>query len=379
VPRMADYGAIALVDADGALEWQYSAHRDPAKASLAEALRAYHPELRLDGNPMARTLRDGETVVIKVVDEAFTRTVARDERHRALLGELAATSVIYTRLATRNRVVGALLFTTTTDSDRRYTDRDVAIAREIGRRVAMAVDHALLYRQAEQAAAARDQLMAVVSHDLKNPLATIQLAATFLLEDIVPDDLANARTREQLRAIHRSTERMYRLITDLLNVGAIEAGQLAVTPAPVCVGALVADAVELLQPLALAKGITLVADVAPALPDVLVDRERLLQVFSNLGGNAVKFTPAKGRITIEAAPTESGVEFAVRDSGSGIVPDDLPHVFDRFWQSRKTARGGVGLGLAIAKGIVEAHGGTIRVVSSVGQGTCFRFSMPAAR
>ena len=221
-------------------------------------------------------------------------------------------------------------------------------------------------------------MMAVVSHDLRNPLATVQMAVSFMLDEVVPNDAAHEPERIQLKAIHRSADRMYRLIQDLLSVAAIEAGQMAVTRSLVAVDDLLSDALEMLRPLAAAKRIALVADVPPALPRVVADRERVLQVFSNLGGNAIKFTPEGGRIEIGATPRGETVEFAVRDSGPGIPPEDRPHIFDRFWQAKKTARGGVGLGLAIAKGIVESHGGRIRIESELGRGASFAFTLPVA-
>ncbi|MDQ3949085.1 MAG: GAF domain-containing sensor histidine kinase [Gemmatimonadota bacterium] len=378
VPRIADYAVIALLADDGSLTWGYSAHCDPAKEALVGRLRAYQPRLTTENHPTAEALRSGETQVIDVVDDAFLRSVARDGTHLALLRQLAPTSVIILPLAARGRTLGSLLLATTRDSDRRYTDRDVAIANEVGRRVALAVDRALLFRAAEHAARARAEMVAVVSHDLKNPLATIQMAVSFLLEDLVPNDAAHQREREQLHAIHRSAERMYRLIHDLLDVAAIEAGQLAVARSPLAVDVLVTDALELLRALAAAKGIALVADVSPGLPAVGADRERVLQVFSNLVGNALKFTPENGRVEIRVTVRDAVVEFAVRDTGPGIASEDLPHVFDRFWQAKKTARAGLGLGLAIAKGIIEAHGGDIHVESEPGRGSCFTFTLPVA-
>jgi signal transduction histidine kinase len=171
---------------------------------------------------------------------------------------------------------------------------------------------------------------------------------------------------------------MYRLVHDLLDVAAIEAGQLPVTKSPLSADALVTDALELLRPLAAAKGIALVGDVPPGLPTVAADRERVLQVFSNLGGNAVKFTARDGRVEIRATGRDRAVEFVVRDTGSGIRPEDLPHVFERFWQARKRERAGVGLGLAIVKGIIEAHGGEIHVDSEPGKGSRFAFTLPVA-
>jgi signal transduction histidine kinase len=378
VPRIADYAGIALLADDGSLSWAYSAHCDPAKEPLVGRLRAHQPQMSLENNPTAAALRSGETQVIQLVDDAFLHTVARDDTHLALLKQLAPTSLIILPLAARERMLGSLVLATTRDSARRYTDRDVAIANEVGRRVALAVDRALLFRAAEQAGRAREQMVAIVSHDLKNPLATIEMAVSFLLEELVPSDPAHEREREQLQAIHRSATRMYGLIHDLLDVAAIEAGQLAVTRSSWMVDVLLRDALELLRPLAASRRITLVADSSPSLPPVVADRDRVLQVFSNLGGNALKFTPADGRVEIRVVPRDSMMAFEVRDTGPGIATDELPHVFDRFWQSAKGARGGVGLGLAIAKGIVEAHGGSINVTSEPGHGSCFAFTLPVA-
>jgi len=378
VPRVADYAGIALLGDDGALTWGYAAHCDPAKETLVGQLRAYQPQLTNENSPAAAALRTGETQFIRVVDETLLRTLARDDTHLALIRQLAPTSIIFLPLAARDRILGSLVLATTRDSGRRYTDRDVAIANEVGRRVALAVDRALLFQAAEQAGRARERMVAVVSHDLRNPLATIQMSVSFLLEELVSDDAAHQTGREQLRAIRRSAERMSRLIHDLLDVSAIEAGHLTLTRSALAVDVLVTDALELLRPLAAAKRIALVTDVSPALPLVAADRDRVLQVFSNLGGNAVKFTPENGRVEIHVTVHDAEVEFGVRDTGPGIASDDLPHVFDRFWQQQNTARAGVGLGLAIAKGIVEAHGGGISVESEPGGGSCFTFTLPVA-
>jgi signal transduction histidine kinase len=227
-------------------------------------------------------------------------------------------------------------------------------------------------------ARAHEQLVAVVSHDLKNPLATIEMAVSFLLEELVPADPVHENVRAQLFAIRRSAERMYRLIHDLLDVAVIDAGQLRVAQAPWTADVLVTDALDLLRPIAAAKRVALVAALSPSLPLISADRERVLQLFSNLGGNAIKFTPADGCVEIVATTHDAAVQFAVRDTGSGIAPGDLPHLFDRFWRADKTAHAGVGLGLAIAKGIVDAHGGCLRVESEPGRGSCFTFTLPVA-
>jgi signal transduction histidine kinase len=378
VPRIADYAGIALLGDDGSLTWGYSAHCDPTKEALVGRLRAYQPQVTIEGNPTAKALRTGETQFMPDVDETQLHLIARDDTHLSLLRQLAPTSVIILPLAARDRVLGSLVLATTRDSKRRFTDRDVAIANEVARRVGLAVDRAILFRAAEQSARAREQVVAVVSHDLKNPLATIQMAVNFLLEELVPDDAAHEKERSQLQAIHRSAERMYRLVHDLLDVTEIEAGKLPVARSPTGVDVLVTDAIELLRPLANAKRIALETELPPALPPVAADRERVLQVFSNLGGNAIKFTSQGGRVEIRASLRDAMVEFTVRDSGPGIASEELPHVFDRFWQAKKTARSGAGLGLAIAKGIVEAHGGDIRAESELGRGSSFLFTLPVA-
>jgi signal transduction histidine kinase len=378
VPRIADYAGIALLGDDGSLTWGYSAHCDPAKEPLVGRLRAYEPQVTIEDNPTAKALRTRETQFMPVVDETQLHLIARDDTHLSLLRQLAPTSVIFLPLVARDRVLGSLVLATTRDSERRFTDRDVAIANEVARRVALAVDRAILFRAADQAARAREQVVAVVSHDLKNPLATIQMAVNFLLEEMVPDDAAHVKERAQLQVIHRSAERMYRLVHDLLDVTEIEAGKLPVARSSMGVDVLVTDALELLRPLADAKGIALVTELPTALPPVAADRERVLQVFSNLGGNAIKFTSQGGRVEIHASLRDAMVEFTVRDSGPGIASEELPHVFDRFWQAKKTARSGAGLGLAIAKGIVEAHSGDIRAESELGRGSSFVFTLPVA-
>jgi signal transduction histidine kinase len=159
----------------------------------------------------------------------------------------------------------------------------------------------------------------------------------------------------------------------------MEGGQLSVEQARVPAEQIVVDSMEAQRPLASSAAIELELELEPDVPDVWADRDRVLQVFENLIGNAVRFTEPGGRITAGAAAQDGDVVFWVRDTGAGISAEELPHVFDRFWQARKTRRGGAGLGLQIVKGIVEAHGGHIWVESRVGAGTTFYFTLPAAQ
>lgn len=376
VPTVADYSAIGLLDERGIVTWGSSAHRDPAKTELARKLREYSPNFGGSNHPGAKAILSGETQVVNTVDEAFLRILARDETHLALLQELAPTAYLGVPLLARGRVLGLLAFVATAESGRRYAEADVMFATEIGRRAALAVDHAVLYRAAEQAGRDREAMVSVVSHDLKNPISTIQMAVSFLLEDIVPDDEAHGLERRQLQAVQREAARMYRLIHDLLDMNAIEAGKLQISRTEQEVAPLLEEVFDTLKPLAHAKRIDLQLQTLPELPVVQADRDRIFQVFSNLGGNAIKFTPDGGRVTITVRRANGAVAFDVADSGPGIPPDDVPRVFDRYWQAKKTASLGSGLGLTIAKGIVEAHGGTIGVSSVPGEGSVFSFTIP---
>jgi signal transduction histidine kinase len=234
-----------------------------------------------------------------------------------------------------------------------------------------------LFRAEQDAKRARDDLVAIVSHDLRNPVHTINMAASFLLE-IAPANDRRVQARRQLEVIQRSANRANRLIKDLLDIAKIQAGGLAVDPVAVEVKSLVTEAVEAATPLAGASQLKVSCDVPESVPKVASDRERILQVFGNLIGNAIKFTPKGGEIRILTSLDNGEVRFTVVDSGPGIPPEHLKHVFDRYWQAKSTAKLGTGLGLSIAKGIVEAHGGRIWVESPPGSGAQFNFTLPLA-
>lgn len=224
-------------------------------------------------------------------------------------------------------------------------------------------------RKAEAAIKVRDDVLATVSHDLKNPLGTIFTSAS-LLREVQLDEKAQHR---QLEIISRTADRMNNLIKDLLEVSRMEGGStIPIEPKPESVAALVREAHELHTTVADASRIDLVVELPDDDARVRADRDRVLQVFSNLIGNALKFTPAGGRITLSAGYDNGVARFSISDTGTGIPRNDLPRIFDRFWHGGAGA--GSGLGLAIAKGIVEAHGGRISAESS-GNGSTFNFTL----
>jgi signal transduction histidine kinase len=231
--------------------------------------------------------------------------------------------------------------------------------------------------RAESAVRSRDQVVSIVSHDLRSPLATVSMAATYLL-DMPPTEEGRAKARHFLEMIKRGTVRMDRMIDDLLDVARIEAGGLAIERAKVTVESLMEEVATMLRPDVEKRGQRLDCRLAAGLPAVCADRGRLLQVFSNLVGNAVKFTAEGGTITVAAEAEQRAVRFSVSDTGSGIAPENIPHLFDRFWQASRSDRRGIGLGLSIVKALVEAHGGHLAVDSVPGRGTTFAFSIPLA-
>jgi signal transduction histidine kinase len=240
--------------------------------------------------------------------------------------------------------------------------------------VAVAIENADLFDRALAAKRAREDLLATVSHDLKNPLHAIKLSARTLAGRVEGD-----KTKESVARIDRAAERMSRLIGDLLDAAKIEAGVLKAIAGPEDVSALIESALEMLRLIAADKNIRLVAAPSPAAGLVSCERNLVLRVFANLIGNAIKFSPDGSSVSIRAEPQAGQVLFSVADSGPGIPAEQAAHAFERYWQQEGSDRRGSGLGLYIAKGIVEAHGGRIWLESTPGRGTTARFTIPIAR
>lgn len=227
--------------------------------------------------------------------------------------------------------------------------------------------------EAEAAIRTRDEVLSIVSHDLRNPLSTITMAAGVLE---MPID--ESRKAAQIGIIKRAAEHMERLISDLLDVGAIESGNLRLELEILDIGPILTETHRMMEAKAARKSVLLQRVSVEGLGTIRGDRYRILQVLSNLVGNAIKFTPAGGSITLRARPSPGSIVVSVEDTGPGVPEEDVPHIFNRFWHSSRRKHGGAGLGLAIAQGIVEAHGGKIWLENRPGGGATFAFELPVA-
>ncbi len=373
VPAMADYCALDIVDGDNFTRVG-EAHVDKSKTNLVNEMSSFPSSVLTKYHPMMRVLATGHPVLEVQVTPELIQASFVHEAQRQTVRALAPLSYICVPLlgSGKGKPLGVLTLATAS-SGRRYDMADLAMAADLSRRAALVVEHARLFHEAEQATRARDEILAVVAHDLRNPLNTVMMAAGLMLETSSPERPAE---RRQVEIVRRAADRMNRMIQDLLDVKRMESGRLGLEAKPETVAGLVGDTMEMLRPLAEGSSIRLESHVAPNLPRVLADATRISQVLSNLVGNAVKFTPREGVITITADGLDAEVRFSVIDTGAGIPAEQLPHIFGRFWQARTSDRRGIGLGLAIAKGIVEAHRGRIWVESSVGLGSTFYFTLP---
>ncbi len=370
VPALGEWSVLHVIE--GADVRWIAAHADPAyDAKLRELSQNTVPLARRSVLPSA--LFTGEPELLDLDGELEERL--GNAASVAMVRAFGARSSVCAPMVGRGQVLGTL--TVLSSQALRYGDEELRLLQDVANRAALAVDNARVFRDARNAAELRRDLVAVVAHDLKNPLNAVAMAAA-LVSKSAPPGGDGERARKQASIITRATERMNRLIHDLLDVSAIDAGRLDIDRQPLRVGALVSEALEHMGTLAQEKQLTVARSVAAADEELTIagDRDRLLQVFSNLIGNAIKFTEPGGRITVGATRVDDAVRFFVADSGPGIANEHLPYIFDHFWRVRGRRRDGTGLGLWIVKGLVAAHGGTVSVDTTLGTGSTFSFTLP---
>jgi PAS domain S-box-containing protein len=376
VPALAEWAVVDLRFEDGELSRLAVVHGDPEKQELA---RRYH-EASLRGGgyepALLQVLDTGEPVLVQ--EHALARldpSGMLDAQRLTLLESLGVGSFLIVPLKARGRILGALTFHA---ARRRYGEDELRFAEEIASHASLVADNARLFQKATWEAQLRQDLMAIVSHDVRNPLHAIRINAQLLgkLAEQPPEPNVLASKLQYLRGtLERAVDQGVRLITDLLDAAKLESGTFSLAPRVVRLDALLDQAFETLEPLAKEKGLTVEREVPP--DHVRCDPERMVQVIANLVVNAIKFTPAGGCIRLRVVREGEEVRVGVQDTGPGIAADAVPHLFDRFWQAQSTRTSGAGLGLSIAKGIVEAHGGRIWVESAPNAGSTFWFTLPA--
>jgi PAS domain S-box-containing protein len=371
---LADYCMVHVADGEG-VRTVGIAHADPTREEMVRGmLRRFPVHPSHVHHPVLRALRTGEPELVAQVDGAALDRLCTGPDHRDMVHALGLRSAMAVPIRSHAGVLGVLSLARTAGEP--YDDLDLRVAQALARRAALAVENARLFEQARKAVAARDEVVAVVSHDLRNPLNAILLAVTVLGEFGDPERL-DARDRKQIEVVRRAADQMTALTQDLVEVSALESGTVTVTPRA-CAPAVLLSGLDLFAAEAEEKGIALRTSVPEGLPRVSADYGRVLQVVGNLVGNAVKFTPAGGEVEVGAARAAEYVRFWVRDTGPGIEREHLPRLFDRFWQARRGGYAGAGLGLAIVRGIVEAHGGQVWAESERGTGSTFHFTLRVA-
>jgi signal transduction histidine kinase/ActR/RegA family two-component response regulator len=402
VPRFADWCTIALRNDDGVMRRLIGVHKDPARANAMQRYVAgFSPEAHRH-SAMTDAVQERRSFFVPHVDDTLLAGSAQSDEHLALLRELGCTSSIVVPLLARGVAVGVMSLAMADDA-RVFTETDHQLARELGGLAGLAIDNARrfadertarwraeraeaetrallaerqdLLAKAESASRAKDEFLAILGHELRNPLAPIVTALELFRE-------RSGRSEREIAVIERQTRHLVRLVDDLLDVSRIARGMVALEKEPIELLDVVEKAIEMAEPLIEQHTQRLSVTV----PDGLVvegDPTRLAQVIANLLTNSAKYTPAGGAIDVTGDRIADRVVLRVRDTGKGIDPAMLPYVFDMFVQERQSldrARGGLGLGLTIVKSLVEAHGGTVSARSDgANRGSEFTIALPAAR
>ena len=370
IPTFADVCIVDLLDESGRFKRVMVAGR--VEDDILESFRRLSARTDSD-SPSMEALRTRRSVLRERLPSAVKLEMAGQTELLRLFDRISPTSLVCAPLSARGRTLGVISFLTVR-SGRRFERLDLALVEELARRAALAMDNAVLYQRAEDANRAKDEFLATVSHELRTPLASI-LGWTRLLRR---GGLAPEKQSRALETLERNARAQTRLVEDLLDVSRIVSGKTRLNVEAADLGRIVESAVDSLRPSADARGVKLEVAVQPC--TLAGDPERLHQVLWNLLSNAVKFTPRGGRVAVSLEERERIATLTVSDDGQGIRPDFLPHVFERFRQADATAtraHGGLGLGLAIVRHLVELHGGTVSASSEgEGRGSAFTVQLP---
>ena len=373
VPHIADCCLVDLVADDcHSVRRVAFAHVDPGTSDIAWEGES---GAAAQGNAALRMMRTGQPVLYADVDESALETIAGRPEQVEMLRRWELRSAMVVPIVARGRTLGTITLGAT-HSGRRYTPADLAFAGTLGERVGLAVDNARVFREAQDSNRMKDEFLATLSHELRTPLNAI-VGWAHVLRGGPLDKAVVARAVD---TIDRNARAQTQLISDILDVSHIVTGKLRLSVGPVELPLVVESAVEAARPEEAAKEIRIEAEIDPLAGPVSGDDDRLQQVVGNLLSNAIKFTPKGGRVKVRLSRLQSEVEIVVEDSGVGIAPEYLPRLFERFRHpeaSTTRPHGGIGLGLAIVRHLVELHGGHVEAASGGrGQGATFKVRLP---
>lgn len=377
VASFADWCCVDVIDEEGAPRRVAVAHANPAKDGLARALqRSYRPQR---GGVMERVLQTGRAELIPEVSPALRRMAATDPERGRQIEEMDPRSMMVTPLVARGRTLGAVFFAIT-ETSRRYGPTDLALAEDLAGRVAVAIDNALLYREAREAVSLRDQFLSIASHELRTPVTGVKGYAELLQRQLARGAVDEQRMARYLRAIARASDRLDALTSDLLDVSRLHMGQLQPRLVPLDLAEQAREVVGRYTD-RLDEVHTLAVETPEGPCRVLADPDRLEQVLTNLLENAVKYSPEGGAITVTVRPEDDGCVLAVRDEGIGLPPGPTDAIFAPFGHAPNALDRqlpGLGLGLYICQDIVTRQGGRIRAESAgENQGTTVSVWLPA--
>lgn len=374
VPSVSDWCLVYLQRPDGGVA-RVAVAGPPGADRQVQAIRSRGRSTRFADTQIGRRVLQGERVLVTQVGPEALDRLAEDEEHRTLLGEVHPSSLIVVPLQVHRQIFGAVEFVSSTP-ERLFSAEDLSLAEELAGRAAAALSNAQLYQETQEANRMKDEFLATVSHELRTPLHAI-LGWSRLLRTANLDSAAASRA---LDTIERNAVAQAQLVADILDVSRIVTGKLKLDMRDVPVATVIESALDAVRPTAHAKGIELEATIADPGIAVMADAGRLQQIAWNILSNAIKFTPPGGRVSLELRHAGRHAELRVADTGTGIDPDFLPYVFDRFRQadsSTTRSHGGLGLGLAIVRHLTELHGGTVTVESEGrGRGAAFTVRLP---
>ncbi len=375
VPRLADWCAVDMLEAGHVLRRVAVAHTDPEKVRWAHEIHRRYPPDPQSGRGVFKVLRTGHADLhAEISDEQLTRA-ARDPGELQILRELGMTSVMLVPLRARGQTLGVISLISA-ESRRHFGPADLALAEEVARRAGLAADNARLYGELVEADRRKDDFIALLAHELRNPLAPMRNGLQ-VMRLTMTDTGPPAQARNMME---RQLGHMVRLIDDLLDISRVSRNKMELRRSRVLLADLVNSAVETARPGIEEAGHQLTISLPPKPVILDGDLTRLAQVFSNLLTNSAKYTEPGGHIWLDAERKGNEIVISVRDSGIGIPAESLPRIFDMFSQVDRTmerSTGGLGIGLALVKGLVEMHGGTVTAKSEgQGKGSTFTVKLP---